>query len=1294
MYCLSGYIRSNASSGLGANLSVSDVYAFSDCVYDSEGEWEQVYLYGRTTEAQHTLTVFARLGGYSGEAVGTASFRDIRLCKVDSVPDNYYIQTLGRTAAASYTTSSSKVGKAAWPWLLAICLGYAVVCLYLSRFISPERDEALQPSGKFSRLTLWAFPMLMLTAFAARIGIAVSVYGYGVDVGDFISWGSMLMQNGAADFYTSGGFCDYPPGYILILGLIANIGRLLGCGTTVLLVKMPSIVCDIAAAALLFFYGRKLLSQKGAFILSALYAFNPLTFVDGSAWGQADSVMAFCILLVVLWALQGKWHFALPMYMAAVLLKPQALMFGPLGLLALVCDLIKSHSKKELLRAGIGLAAAAILGLLIVLPFSVKQTDPLWIIQLYTGTMSYYADATVNACNLYFLFGKNWLEVDASMPVLIRLTGMILLFAGVWFCGFKGKWYHPEKIKLPAVFRMMVLPLGVLLSAIVCILPMTYATYGTCIIVLSVIAVSLLYIAQRNIRHLPLLGGLMLLILCNLGTMMHERYLFPAILLLALAAVVEKDKRVFVLFVLVTCTVFMNVSVVLDRALRVGGVEGHLNAPIFGIASDSALIENLTAAINCLLVTLGMYISCRICVDGQSSWNAAHSAENTTDSIFGNAEDRESQILNRITTRRKPLHMTKWDWILMLVITVLYAVAAFANLGSAKAPQTYWRSTTSDNTVILDLGENKTFNILYYGGIHNIDSDFSVSVSADGINWPGENGADMSVGNCFKWQYVCQSYYYGGSTSYSSTPIAFTGRYVRISADMIGTTLYEFLLRDPETQQVYPVTATENGAALVDEQDTLTGEPGWYNSTYFDEIYHARTGYEHYLAMKGDYTYHPYETSHPPLGKVLMAFSIMIFGMTPFGWRFAGALAGVLMLPAMYLLGRMLFKRRRGAFAACFLMAVDCMHYTQTRIATIDSFVVLFILWSVVCMLYYFRMDYWHAKPIKTLIPLALSGLFMGLSIASKWTGCYNGVGLAMLFFLSIFRRFTEVRAAKKVLSRAETDLPPEITYAATQGYRTILITLISCFAFFIAVPLVIYYASYIPYFLPTGGVSISKIIGAAEGMLSYHSTPGLGMDHPFYSPWYEWPLIIKPMWYYSATYAPDGFRQTIAAFGNPAVWWGGLVGFAVMLVFWLKQHIVHGSFRLHTVEPDSRPLILLICIAAQYLPWMLVPRGTYIYHYFPTVGFIILCTVLMFEYLSDVKALRIKIPSFLIRRSTETLTEETPTPTVSVAAILLILYLCLAFVLFIAFFPYASGVWANTGWLRSMQWFSGWLYY
>lgn len=85
---------------------------------------------------------------------------------------------------------------------------------------------------------------------------------------------------------------------------------------------------------------------------------------------------------------------------------------------------------------------------------------------------------------------------------------------------------------------------------------------------------------------------------------------------------------------------------------------------------------------------------------------------------------------------------------------------------------------------------------------------------------------------------------------------------------------------------------------LLDEQDTLEGEPSWYNSTYFDEIYHARTAFE---LLNGTSVY---EWTHPPLGKVLMSWCIALFGMTPFGWRFAGCMAGILMLPFMYLVGQ------------------------------------------------------------------------------------------------------------------------------------------------------------------------------------------------------------------------------------------------------------------------------------------------------------------------------------------------------------------------------------------------------
>ena len=78
-------------------------------------------------------------------------------------------------------------------------------------------------------------------------------------------------------------------------------------------------------------------------------------------------------------------------------------------------------------------------------------------------------------------------------------------------------------------------------------------------------------------------------------------------------------------------------------------------------------------------------------------------------------------------------------------------------------------------------------------------------------------------------------------------------------------------------------------------------------------------------------------------------------------------------------------------------MSLDCMHLTQTQIATIDSYPVLFIIFAYFFMLRYMQTDLAREPFRHALVPLAFSGLFMGLSIASKWIGIYAGAGLAVL---------------------------------------------------------------------------------------------------------------------------------------------------------------------------------------------------------------------------------------------------------------------------------------------------------
>ncbi len=1256
LYCLRGLIRAQATDGLGANLSIEGVYTFSDSVYDSQGEWQEVFLYGRTGEKQNYVTIYARLGGYSGESQGEAWFRDITLNRVDHVPEGYFVQNFVQPSNNNFEpeTTAEKTGAFT---IVFVCILYTAAFLFLKDKL--PRAPLAVPRKSRQRL---AVLLVLLLAFVSRVIAMLAVPGYDVDIGCFTSWAAHMAEVGPVQFYNTVGFCDYPPGYMNILWIIGLIGRAFN-GVTEWMVKMPAVLCDTLICLLLYQEGKRRTNHRTALLISLFFALNPVSFVSGACWGQTDSLMALLLLVAVVNVLRSRWTWALPAYVAAVLMKPQALMFGPMGVAALILHLKnEKYSRKSLKDVLMGIGLSLVVFVALALPFIVdiqgEKRGLSFLLSLYGNTMSSYGYATINACNPYFLLGLNWFPAEnsasAAACVVIPLLAVLpAIFAGVM---------HRQQEWKKDISLLCVIGLSLMLAVSVLVLSLshslTYAALSTCMIVYSVALCCVQFLIKGDMKRLPSLAAAMLMLLFACAGMMHERYLFPVVVLLLVGYAVTKDRRLLYLSLLVSIASFINIACVLDRNIRIGGVDGHLSAPLCNITSDLSFLEYLSS----VLIT----ISTMLCLYTVLS------------PVPAKKENRQMQETEKPLPPpcEKPSipRLKGWDFLLMASITLLYAVLAFTNLGSAKAPETAWVTENPNESIVLDLGEEREFAVLYYSGIHWMDLSFDVEAGSDMLTWSHRQGA-ANTGDCFKWQYVT-------GTQYSP----FTGRYVRITASQPDLTLHEILIRDAKTGDTIPYTIAENYANdtvqyILDEQDTLEGEPGWYNSTYFDEIYHARTAYEHLHGLR------TYETSHPPLGKVLISWAIAIFGMNPFGWRFAGALAGVLMLPGMYLLGKLLSKNKWGGLFAMLMMAFDLMHFTQTRIATIDSFVVLFIIWAVYFMLYWFRMDFF-AKPFwKTLVPLGLSGLFFGFSIASKWTGVYNGVGLAILFFWGIFRRWRTWQDAKAIPASSRTQEEQLIA----NGGRRMLLSVASCLLLFVAIPLFIYYLSYIPYFAWEGGVTVKKVIEAAVGsyfttgqmggMLGYHGDPGLGMDHPFYSPWYQWPVIAKPMWYYSSSHNTPDATSTILAMGNPAVWWVGLIGLAGVVLLLIFRHVksdVHltedrklagsVSLSLFPKADDARYGILIICFLAQYLPWMLVPRGTYIYHYFPSVPFIILCTLLCLDKM-----------------------QEKWKKTALITGIVL---LAAALVLFIAFFPYASGLPVSTAWLDAMKWFPGWIWY
>lgn len=1262
LYSLSGYIRSDAQGGRGANLSIEGGYNLTESLFQTNGEWREVRLYGRTGPEQTIVTVFARLGGYSGEATGQAEFDDLRLEAVQHVPEGYYEESWAPPEASSPVQATDKPG-AAWPWLMLLALMYTGLALALAKWAQTAQAGIVHLDGK-SLTEQYQLGALLLAALAARLIILFIIPGYAVDIGCFTGWANRMAEVGPGSFYLTEQHSDYPPGYMLALWPLGAAARA-GGGATEWMVKLPSVLGDLAGICILYSVMRERESHLVSLLFADIYAANPLLFAAGAAWGQVDSLLTLLLVLTILFAIKGRWIIALPVFVAAVLIKPQALMFGPIGLAALIMDLVLQKEKQRRLSVLWGTIISLILAVVIVVPFVFRMEQPIqWLVNLYSGTMTYYGQATVNAVNLYFLFGLNWVPVQEAAGWLLRLGGAlaVLVPVAVFAVRMQRRMKNTPHTDKKITRAVWLLP-AVLLALAVAVFPMSMSLMGALLMAAVFYLVCLQFVSTRDPRWLSFFGATMLIAFCSLGVMMHERYVFPAILLLLLAYAHCRDRRILYLMLLVTAASFLNVGIVLDRAIRIGGPEGHLTAPRFSILGEAPAIEYFSAGLLVVAGIYGLYLGCVF------AWGKG---EPKPLSAFVLAKEKPSFGQSAIRALIAPHELPRADrkdfwWI--MGITLVYAAVAFTNLGSIKAPQQAWLSKEEGEQIAFDLGGDKSFNILLFPGIHWSPRDFTWETSRDGVTWTSL-ASRVLPGNCFSWRYQSEhSINDKGETIFQGVPYTFAGRYLRLTAGGAGMTLNEMLVRDADTKDTLPLTLMYgDGKALIDEQDTLEGEPDWYNGAYFDEIYHPRTAYEHRNAILGLSPSDTYETSHPPLGKVLMSFSVMVFGMTPFGWRFAGALAGVLMLPGMYLMGRLFTKRRLGGILACLVMALDAMHFTQTRIATIDSFVTLFIIWSYYFMFRYALMPHFRYSLTRTLRPLALSGLMMGLAIASKWTGIYAGLGLAIIFFWTILRQIRQGLYVRR--TDYDDGIENSVVLAARGWNRRVVITLVACVGFFIVIPALIYYVSFIPWFMRTpGGLTPAKVLQASKSMLSYHSQPDLGMDHPYYSPWYEWPLSIKPMWYFAGKRA-GSTSSTIWAFGTPAVWWAGLLSLLMVTGMFVREH---ARLKPVLVTPDNasgdhRPALIILAFAAQYLPWVLVPRGTYIYHYFPAVPFIIMCIVLVFDRFQDRFGRR--------------------------AVLAAAAYLALVLLMFVAFFPYMSGLRVPTWWLDAMKWFPNWLYY
>lgn len=577
---------------------------------------------------------------------------------------------------------------------------------------------------------------------------------------------------------------------------------------------------------------------------------------------------------------------------------------------------------------------------------------------------------------------------------------------------------------------------------------------------------------------------------------------------------------------------------------------------------------------------------------------------------------------------------------MVLICVVFFSIAA-TNLGDTSYPQTQ-TTVTAGQSFYVNLGSQvnvKSALLLVYLGYVNV----TFSSGSPG-NWT--NPVNLLDG------------YSSGSWSDPTPFCSFTNeaaigqntQYLKIDVGPAGgsqTTLLQIAVIN-DNNQVVPIQSITslNGAStglngLINDQKDFHYPIDYMENTYFDEIYFARTA-EGYLHLQM-----PYEWTHPPLGKLIQAGGIAIFGLTPFGWRIMGVIFGTLMIAVMYLLGKKLLGTWIGGFTAAFLMTFDFMHFTMARMGTADTYLICFTVTSQLFFLIYLKNVVDKGLKAASVFPLFLAFVFFSLALASKFAIALFGFAAYIAILLAI--RLKDVKNLKGTIS-------DKIYCLLDQPYSWIVA--------FILIALGIYFATYIPDML--AGRTFIGVLNLQDQMYIYHSTQTATRWYD--STWYSWPFMFNPfnpnmhvpIWLSAGESFPNGITSVIDLLGNPAVWWVGFVAILGLTIFYVPKFFS----KKFDFKKNLPAVFIIVFFFFQWLPYIFITRQVYIYHFYSDVPFLCLGTAFFVsKYWSN--------------------------KWVKIAAIA---YFALTIGLFVLFYPIISGAPTSTATVNNLTWFKSWI--
>jgi dolichyl-phosphate-mannose-protein mannosyltransferase len=372
---------------------------------------------------------------------------------------------------------------------------------------------------------------IVVAGLAIRLAL-LQANGRPGDTRDFVGWTLAIIRFGTHGLYAHaqslGHIVDYPPGYPLVLTVIAHVYTAMQSGSDPhyaflrSLLKLPAIFADLGLCLGLFVLARRNWSTRGGLMAAAFIAFSPSTWLISAYWGQVDSVSALFFVLALICAVEKRYGVAWLMLAVAVLVKPQPLVVAPM---LLVWQWKNQGTTPRLFFGPLIGFAVAYLGSLPFAPNALPSTVISWLAQRYLTGTGLYPYTSVSAFNI-FTVGGTFFQPDTA-----RVLGLAI---STW---------------------------GML-------------AFGVVLTIVAIALIRTLTIESRDTyreQSLFTAAFIALAALFVLTTRMHERYLFPALTLAPLLWLAGGWSRLVAATMVVTFTV--NCVMVL---LPAPGYHGHV----------------------------------------------------------------------------------------------------------------------------------------------------------------------------------------------------------------------------------------------------------------------------------------------------------------------------------------------------------------------------------------------------------------------------------------------------------------------------------------------------------------------------------------------------------------------------------------------------------------------------------------------------------------------------------------------------------------------------------------------